>query len=125
MALHLARALRHGYSDEEIMDLFRQQGDFDSNTCRTQISSVDPEKTAACKSITELGYCLPNCSFNEESGKSGRKNKSRNCDDYKPISSPGIVTTEVIFEQLKSEAQGSYYAVWNRIEQKIQSHTGV
>ncbi len=77
---------RHGYSDEEIMDLFRQQGDFDSNTCRTQISSVDPEKTATCKSITELGYCLPNCSFNEESAKSGRKNKSKNCDDSKPIS---------------------------------------
>jgi len=116
---------RHGYSDEEIMDLFSQQGDFDSNTCRNQISSADPEKTATCKSITELGYCLPNCSLNEELGKSGRKNKSKNCDDSKPISSPGIVTTEVIFEQLKSEAQGSYYAVWNRIEQKIQSHNDV
>ena len=116
---------RHGYNDEEIMDLFRQQRDFDSNTCRTQILSVDPEKTATCKSITELGYCLPNCSFKEESTKSDRKNKAKNCDDSKPISSPGIVTSEVVFEQLKSEAQGNYYAVWNRIEQKIQSHTEV
>ena len=116
---------RHGYSDQEIMDLFRQQGDFDSITCRTQISSVDPEKTATCNSIAELGYCLPNCSFNEESGKSGRKNKSKNCDDSKPISSPGIVTSEVIFEQLKTEAQGNYYAVWNRNERKLQSNTDV
>jgi len=75
---------RHGYSDEEIIDLFRHQSDFDSNTCRTQISSVDPEKTATCKSIIELGYCLPNCSFNKESE---RKNKSKDYNESKPISS--------------------------------------
>jgi hypothetical protein len=81
---------------------------------------VDPEKTAICKSIIELGYCLPNCSFNKESD---RKKKSKDYNESKPISSPGIVTTEVIFEQLKSEAHGSHYAVWNRVEQKIESHT--
>jgi hypothetical protein len=58
---------RHDYNDEEILNLFRQQADFDSSTCRTQISSADPEKTATCKSIQDLGYCLPNCSIKENS----------------------------------------------------------
>ena len=116
---------RLGYTEEEIIDLFRNQADFDYNTCRTQISSVDQEKTANCTTITELGYCLPSCSFKEDSVTSSRKNTSKTCDDSKLISSPGIVNPQVIFEQLKCDAHGNYYVVWNRLEQKIQARIDV
>lgn len=74
---------RHGFSDEEIMDLFRQQGDFDSSTCRAQISSANPEKTATCKSIRELGYCLPNCSIKERSSSSAGSSTCSECAFFK------------------------------------------
>jgi hypothetical protein len=74
---------RLGYSDEEIIDLFRQQADFDSNTCRTQVSSADKEKTATCKSITELGYCLPNCSIKERSTASSGSRTCAECAYYR------------------------------------------
>ncbi len=50
-----------GYTDTEIIDLFRAQKDFDYETCKTQVESIDAKKTANCKSIKEYGYCLPNC----------------------------------------------------------------
>ena len=52
---------RLGYSDQEIIDLFKQQSDFDCDICSTQVESIDPGKTASCLSIKEYGYCLPDC----------------------------------------------------------------
>ncbi len=52
---------RLGYSDQEIIDLFRPQSDFDYDICRTQVESIDPAKTASCQSIKEYDYCLPDC----------------------------------------------------------------
>ncbi len=52
---------RLGYTNQEIIDLFRNQEDFDYNACSIQVDSVDTEKTAKCETIKEYGYCLPNC----------------------------------------------------------------
>jgi hypothetical protein len=52
---------RLGYNNQEIMDLFKNQTDFDFSTCSAQIDSIDAEKTARCESIKEYGYCLPDC----------------------------------------------------------------
>lgn len=52
---------RLGLNDQEIINLFRTQSDFDFETCKTQVASANLEKTAKCKSIAELGYCLPEC----------------------------------------------------------------
>ena len=52
---------RFGYSDQEVIDLFRSQSDFEYDVCSDQVESVDPEKTATCQSIKEYGYCLPDC----------------------------------------------------------------
>jgi DNA primase large subunit len=52
---------RLGYTDQEIIDLFKNQADFDVNTCSVQVASIDAEKTAKCETIKEYGYCLPHC----------------------------------------------------------------
>jgi len=54
-----------GWSDDDIVDLFRRQEDFEKNKCLTQVRSADPERAATCESIREWGYCYPECSLRE------------------------------------------------------------
>jgi hypothetical protein len=56
---------RLGYSDAEIVDLFRSQNDFDYDICKTQVESADSGKTANCRSIKEYDYCLSNCQIGQ------------------------------------------------------------
>jgi hypothetical protein len=46
-------------------------------------------------------------------------------DDAKPISSPGILTQNLAFEQIYNEVNGNHYLVWDRIEQKFRSQIDV
>jgi hypothetical protein len=52
---------RLGWTDHDIVDLFRKQKDFDPNKCLTQVRSADPNRTATCESIRQWGYCYPEC----------------------------------------------------------------
>ncbi|HKZ94833.1 MAG TPA: hypothetical protein VJ249_09700 [Candidatus Bathyarchaeia archaeon] len=73
-AMRLCIASEHkraGYSDEEIVDLFRHQDDFDRDKCLVQVRSADPDKTASCASIKSWGYCLPECPKNKKEPKEG------------------------------------------------------
>jgi len=54
-----------GWSDDDIVDLFRRQEDFDKNKCLTQVRSADPERAATCESIREWGYCYSECTLRE------------------------------------------------------------
>ena len=54
------------YPTEQIIQLFKSQLDFDFQTSLTQIESADPQKTATCQSISEYGYCLPNCIWKKQ-----------------------------------------------------------
>jgi hypothetical protein len=56
---------RLGYSDSEIVDLFRSQNDFDYSVCKAQVESADSGKTANCRTVKEYGYCLPNCQIGQ------------------------------------------------------------
>ena len=56
---------RLGYTDSEIVDLFRSQGDFNHDVCMAQVRSADSGKTANCRTVKEYGYCLPNCQIGQ------------------------------------------------------------
>jgi len=56
---------RLGWSESDIVDLFRHQDDFDREKCQVQVRSADPNKTASCESIKSWGYCLPECPLRE------------------------------------------------------------
>jgi hypothetical protein len=56
---------RLGYTDAEIVDLFRSQNDFDYDICKAQVESADSGKTANCRTIKEYGYCLPDCQIGQ------------------------------------------------------------
>ncbi len=117
---------RLGYTNEEIMDLFRNQTDFDFSTCQAQIESIDAEKTAKCESIKEYGYCLPTCTIEtSETQKKQRRSRSKDEDENKPVSSPGMSTSDLIFEQVYSEENGNHYIIWDRIERKFRAPSDV
>ena len=50
-----------GFSEDDVLPLFEHFDDFDEEKCRVQIQSADPSRTALCKTIRQLGYCLPEC----------------------------------------------------------------
>jgi len=50
-----------GWADDDIVDLFRRQEDFDKDKCLVQVKSADPDRVATCESIREWGYCYPEC----------------------------------------------------------------
>jgi len=56
---------RAGWSEDDIVNLFRTQADFDRKKCLTQVRSADPNKVATCGSIKEWGYCYPECPLYE------------------------------------------------------------
>ena len=116
---------RLGYTNQEIIDLFRNQADFDFSTCSGQIGSIDAEKTAKCESIKEYGYCLPTCTIDTEPQKKERRSRSKDEDENKPVSSPGMATSDLIFEQVRNEENGNYYLVWDRIERKFKAPSDV
>jgi len=73
-----------GWSEDDIVNLFRTQTDFDREKCLTQIESADPERAATCESIKEWGYCYPEClqlhkiqkgSVDAESGRTSQANR--------------------------------------------------
>lgn len=122
--MRLAIASEHkklGYSDEEIINLFRNQPDFNYDLCRTQVESVDAEKTAKCTSIKEYGYCIPNCPKNiKETKKKNRHTRTKDEDENQIITSPGMATSDIIFEQAHNEENGNHYIIWDRKKQKIE-----
>jgi hypothetical protein len=50
-----------GWSEDDIVNLFRSQADFDREKCLTQVKSADPERAATCETIEGYGYCYPEC----------------------------------------------------------------
>lgn len=50
-----------GWSEDDVVNLFITQADFDGKKCLAQVRSADPDKVATCESIKEWGYCLPEC----------------------------------------------------------------
>jgi len=50
-----------GWSEDDVVNLFRTQADFDREKCLTQVRSADPDKAATCESIQEWGYCYSEC----------------------------------------------------------------
>ena len=67
-SMRLAIAAEHkkaGFSDQEVVELFRTQGDFDESTCLIQVKSAEPDKAASCESIAQYGYCYPECPKNK------------------------------------------------------------
>jgi hypothetical protein len=66
--MRLAIASEHKkleWADDDIVDLFRRQEDFDKNKCLTQVRSTDPDRAATCESIREWGYCYTECPLRE------------------------------------------------------------
>jgi len=55
---------RAGYPNEDIVQLFRTQDDFDHDKCLVQVESADPSKMARQETIKEYGYCYPECQEN-------------------------------------------------------------
>ncbi|MCL2287947.1 MAG: hypothetical protein FWC33_02025 [Candidatus Bathyarchaeota archaeon] len=116
---------RLGYTQEELIDLFRSQLDFDFNICKTQIESVNIEKTAKCATIKEHGYCLPTCTIDIDTQKIDRVKGRGTENKDKTVLSPGMSTTDLIFEQVYNEKNGNHYIVWNRKEHEIKNQPEV
>ncbi|MCJ7430371.1 hypothetical protein MUO83_04045 [Candidatus Bathyarchaeota archaeon] len=55
---------RAGYSNEDIVQLFKSQDDYNHDKCLVQVESADPSKTARQETIKEYGYCYPECQEN-------------------------------------------------------------
>jgi len=55
---------RAGYSNEDIVQLFKAQDDYDHDKCLVQVESADPSKAARYETIKEYGYCYPECQEN-------------------------------------------------------------
>ena len=55
---------RAGYPNEDIVQLFKSQDDFDHDKCLVQVESADPLKAARPETIREYGYCYPECQEN-------------------------------------------------------------
>ena len=55
---------RAGYSNEDIVQLFKSQDDYDHDKCLVQVESADPSKAARSETIREYGYCYPECQEN-------------------------------------------------------------
>jgi len=55
--------LATGYSVEEIIPLFQRQADFNLEKTRYYVehAAKNPVRPFRCKTIKELGFCLPNC----------------------------------------------------------------
>lgn len=88
---------RLGYSDQEIIDLFKTQNDFKEDVCKSQVASAEPGKTASCNTINEWGYCLPDCKMNEH-------------DVY--VQKPMILTQEFLAEEIWDRKQSPQYLVY-------------
>jgi len=56
---------KQGWSDNDVVDLFKHQDDFDKDKCLVQVRSADPERVATCESIREWGYCYLECPLRE------------------------------------------------------------
>ncbi|HLN45806.1 MAG TPA: hypothetical protein VK209_08885, partial [Candidatus Sulfotelmatobacter sp.] len=89
---------RLGYSDSEIVDLFRLQSDFDYDVCRVQVESADSRKTANCQSIKEYGYCLPDCKVGQPTLLS----------HINEIENPELSGSPVLVEAVVSSTSTSY-----------------
>ncbi|MGF3521897.1 MAG: phage/plasmid primase, P4 family [Candidatus Bathyarchaeia archaeon] len=64
MRLHIAaELLKCGYTTEQVINAFREQADFSFDVTLKHVQSANPNKTAKCATIKQLGYCLPNCSW--------------------------------------------------------------
>jgi len=59
MRLCIAAELKlYNFTEEEIIELFTTQRDFNYEKSKNQVKSADPTKTLTCKTIKNLGYCL-------------------------------------------------------------------
>lgn len=64
MRLAVAREyLAAGYGVDEVVSLFRGQGDFNAEKTRYHVLQAqrNPAKPFKCSTIRQLGYCLPSC----------------------------------------------------------------
>ncbi len=108
---------RLSYTDQEIIDLFKNQADFEVNTCSAQVASIDAEKTAKCETIKEYGYCLPHCTLRS---KLGAKAISRNgCKDGVEagkkdvyVQRPTVITPDFIAEEIWNRKEPPQYLVY-------------
>jgi hypothetical protein len=52
---------RAGYSDEQVVDLFKTQDDFDREKCLVQVKSADATIRTKKETIKDYGYCYEDC----------------------------------------------------------------
>ncbi|MCW4044765.1 MAG: bifunctional DNA primase/polymerase [Candidatus Bathyarchaeota archaeon] len=97
---------RCGYTNAEIVDLFRNQADFNAEVCLAQVESADPSKASNCKTIFEYGFCLPDC-------KLKRKNKDDSEAKNLYVPKPTVVTSEFIAEMVWNRKDPPEYLVYN------------
>lgn len=117
---------RLGYTNQEIIDLFRNQKDFDYVTCSAQIDSIAIERTAKCESIKEYGYCLPNCTFKSKLGtkaSTGFKDEisqiEKEIDVF--VQRPTVITTDFIAEEIWNRKEPPQYLVYRFKEETFET----
>lgn len=99
---------RLGCSNQQIVELFRGQADFDPDKCLVQVESADPSRTATCNTIAEYGFCLPSCKLKRESkGKESEEPKVA----YVP--KPMVFTSEFLAEMVWNRRAPPEYIVYN------------
>jgi len=94
---------RLGYTNQQIVDLFKGQSDFNAATCMVQVESADPAKAASCKTIAELGFCLPECKLKE----------SAELPKVAYVPKPTVVTNEFIAEMFWNRQDPPEYLIYN------------
>jgi len=85
MRLSVAAELkRHGHNDEQIIDLFRSQTDFNYNETAKGVLSADPTRTARCDTIKGYGFCLYPDDMLSCPWRNPRKNNSEK-EEFNPV----------------------------------------
>lgn len=90
---------RCGYTDKEIVELFKTQKDFNPDVCLKHVESADPAKAASCKTIFEYGFCLTDCKLKKAT--------------FAYVSKPTVITAEFIAEMVWNRKDPPEYVVYN------------
>ncbi|MDR0470251.1 MAG: hypothetical protein LBH79_00825 [Nitrososphaerota archaeon] len=120
-----AKYLSLGVAFEHIVELFKDQNDFDRSTTLTQVDSVAGHAPHTCESILSYGYCLYSenqavCSW-RQLFRSNKKTGKKDSKEQTSIS-VGFASSDFIFEQCYTSSQGSFYMVYNRVAGRVEEY---
>ena len=79
-----------GWGENDIVELFNTQTDFDHDKTLYQVRTADPKKTLTKQSIMELGYCYKECPNPCDKGEVTEKH----------VQKPTVITEEFIAEEI-------------------------